>query len=98
MPTRADRHLRAIQLAQDCHELGARARTIHHVTSLPPRDLQRFFFTDPKATPRGRAPEGSMLGEVGLAFLEERAHALDAVLRLERHFLSAALGAQLLLQ
>jgi hypothetical protein len=57
MPTRADRHLRAIQLAQDCHKLGARARTIHHVTSLPPRDLQRFFFTDPKATPRGRAPD-----------------------------------------
>jgi hypothetical protein len=57
MPTRADRNLRAIRLAKDCSTLGARTRTIHHVTGLRPRELQRLFFTDPKATPRGRAPD-----------------------------------------
>ena len=57
MLTRADRYLRAIRLAKDCSELGARARTIHHVTGLPPRDLQRLFFTDPASTARGRAPD-----------------------------------------
>jgi hypothetical protein len=33
-----------------------------------------------------------------LALLEEGAHALDAVVRLQGHLLGAALGAQLLLQ
>lgn len=57
MLTRAERYLRAIRLAKDCNELGARVRTIHHVTGLPPRQLQRLFFMDPAATPRGRAPD-----------------------------------------
>jgi len=57
MLTRADRQLHALRLAKDCMELGARARTIHHVTGLPPRELQRLFFPDPKVTPRGRAPD-----------------------------------------
>ncbi len=57
MPTRADRHLKAIRLAKDCNQLGARTRTTHHITGLPRRELQRLFFTDPKATPRGRAPD-----------------------------------------
>lgn len=56
MPTRADRHLRAVQLAKDCAVLGARARTIHCITGLPPREIQRLFFNDPQATPRGRPP------------------------------------------
>ena len=57
MHTRADRHLRAIRQAKDCCDLGARARTIHHVTGLTPRDVGRLFFTDPQNTPRGRAPD-----------------------------------------
>lgn len=57
MSTRADRYLRTIRLAKDCSELGARVRTIHHITGLPPRELQRLFFTDPTAIPRGRAPD-----------------------------------------
>ncbi len=57
MPTRADRHVGAILLAQQCAELGARCRTIHLVTGLTPRDLQWLFFSDPQATPRGRAPD-----------------------------------------
>ena len=57
MHTRAERHLRAMRQAKDCCELGARSRTIHHVTGLTPRDVQRLFFTDPQTTPRGRAPD-----------------------------------------
>jgi flagellar transcriptional activator FlhC len=55
--THADRHLRALQLAQACVELGARIRTIGHLTRLPHRQLQRLFFTDPQAIPRGRPPD-----------------------------------------
>lgn len=57
MPTRADRHLRAVRLAKDCFDLGARGRTIHHITGLPPRELRRLLFSDPQAAPRGRAPD-----------------------------------------
>ena len=57
MPTRADRHVGAILLAQQCAELGARCRTIHLITGLKPRDLQWLFFSDSQATPRGRAPD-----------------------------------------
>lgn len=56
MPTRADRHLRAVRLAQDCASLGARIRTIQHITGISPREVQRLFFPDPQATPRGRPP------------------------------------------
>jgi flagellar transcriptional activator FlhC len=57
VPTRADHHLRAVRLAQECAMLGARTRTIHHVTGLPPREIQRLFFNDPQAIPRGRPPD-----------------------------------------
>lgn len=57
MPNRAERHLRAVKLAMDCAELGARVRTIHHLTGLPPRELQRLLFNDPQTIPRGRAPD-----------------------------------------
>ena len=40
----------------------------------------------------------SVVRKMRLALLEERAHALDAIVRLQRHLLGAALGAQLLLQ
>jgi flagellar transcriptional activator FlhC len=56
-PSRADRHVGAILLAQQCAELGARCRTIHLITGLKPRELQWLFFSDPQATPRGRAPD-----------------------------------------
>ncbi|WP_428422696.1 FlhC family transcriptional regulator [Methylibium sp.] len=56
MPTLVDRKLRAVQLAKDCRDLGARARTIHHVTGLPKPELKRLLFPDSKALPRGRAP------------------------------------------
>ena len=56
MSTRADRQLSAMRLAQDCAQLGARVRTIHHLTGLNTRDVQRLFFNDPQAIPRGRPP------------------------------------------
>ena len=57
MPTRVERHLRAVRLAKDCAELGARIRTIHTITGLPPREIQRLLFNDPQAIPRGRPPD-----------------------------------------
>jgi len=59
MPTRGDRHLRAIQLAKQLAELGARLKTIHSITGLPPREVQRLFFADPRTIPRGRAPDST---------------------------------------
>lgn len=57
MPTRADRYLRTIRLAKDCAELGARVRSIHCITGLPSREIQRMFFNDPSSIPRGRPPD-----------------------------------------
>jgi hypothetical protein len=57
MPQRADRRLRSLLLARDCALLGARTRTIHHVTGLSVREAQRLFFPDPARIPRGRAPD-----------------------------------------
>lgn len=57
MPTPADRHLRAVRLAKDCRDLGARRSTINHVTGLQPRVIQRMLFPDSKEAPRGRAPD-----------------------------------------
>ena len=62
MRNRAERHLRAVKLAMDCAELGARVRTIHHLCGLPPRELQRLLFSDPYAIPRGRAPDSPVRG------------------------------------
>lgn len=59
MPTRGDRHLRAIQLAKQLAEQGARLKTIHSITGLPPREVQRLFFADPRTIPRGRAPNST---------------------------------------
>lgn len=40
-----------------CAGLGARIRTINHLTCLPRRELLRLFFPDPQAVPRGRPPD-----------------------------------------
>ena len=57
MPTRVDRQLRALQLAKDCAALGARVRTISHVTGMPPRALLQLLFPDRRSVPKGRAPD-----------------------------------------
>ncbi|WP_407277584.1 FlhC family transcriptional regulator [Aromatoleum evansii] len=59
MPTRGDRHLRAIQLAKQLAALGARLKTIHLITGIPPRQVQALFFPDPRSIPRGRAPNSA---------------------------------------
>lgn len=59
MLTRGDRHLRAIQLAKQLAALGARLKTIHLITGIPPRQAQSLFFPDPRAIPRGRAPDSA---------------------------------------
>ena len=57
MPTRGDRHLRAMQLAKQLVALGARLKTIHLITGIPPRQVQSLFFPDAHTIPRGRAPD-----------------------------------------
>ncbi|MEQ7989556.1 FlhC family transcriptional regulator [Xanthomonas hortorum] len=57
MTTPGRRHLRALQLAQACVELGGRVRTVSHITRLPRGELRRLFFPDPRSIPRGRPPD-----------------------------------------
>jgi flagellar transcriptional activator FlhC len=59
MPTRGDRQLRAIQLAKQLAALGARLKTIHLITGIPPRQAQQFFFPDAGTIPRGRTPDSA---------------------------------------
>lgn len=54
---RIDRRVRALALSRDCAELGARVRTIHHITGIGTRELVRLLFTDRSQPPRGRAPD-----------------------------------------
>ena len=57
MQTRVDRQLRALTLAKECAALGARVRTISHLSGINPRDLLRLLFPDRQAVPRGRPPD-----------------------------------------
>lgn len=59
MRTRGDRHLLAVQQARELALLGARLKTIHAVTGLPPRQVQSLFFPDSNTIPRGRAPDSA---------------------------------------
>jgi flagellar transcriptional activator FlhC len=54
---RVDRQLRALTIAKTCAALGARVRTIVHLTNLPPRELLRLLFPDRLNVPRGRPPD-----------------------------------------
>jgi len=59
MPTRGDRRLCAMQLAKQLAALGARLKTIHLITGIPPRQVQSLFFPDARSIPRGRAPDSA---------------------------------------
>lgn len=48
--------MRALKLAHDCAMLGARVRTIHHLTGLRPRELLYLLFNSLAPPPCGRAP------------------------------------------
>ncbi len=54
---RAEWQTRALALAKECAQLGARARTIHRLTGMPLPEIQRLFFVAPRSAPRGRAPD-----------------------------------------
>lgn len=54
--TRVNQRVRALALARDCAALGARVRTIHHLTGLRPQELLHLLFSD-RTPPRGRAPD-----------------------------------------
>lgn len=56
-PKRIDARVRALSLSRDCAELGARVRTIHHITGIGTRELVRLLFTERNQPPRGRAPD-----------------------------------------
>jgi hypothetical protein len=58
MPTRGDRHLHAMQQAKQLAALGARLKTIHLMTGMPPRQVQSLFFPDAHDS-RGRAPDSA---------------------------------------
>lgn len=55
--TRVNQRVRALALARDCATLGARVKTIHHLTGLRPQELLHLLFSDRKPPPRGRAPD-----------------------------------------
>jgi hypothetical protein len=55
-PLRVDRQLLALQLAKKCAALGARVRTISHLSGLPRRELLRQLFPDRSRVPKGRPP------------------------------------------
>lgn len=55
--SRVDQRVRALAVARDCAALGARIRTIHHLTGLRPQELLHLLFTDRSPPPRGRAPD-----------------------------------------
>ena len=54
---RIEQRLRALALARDCALLGARIRTIHHLTGLPLKELKLLLFADNVEPSRGRAPD-----------------------------------------
>lgn len=55
-PLRVDRQLRALHLAKECAALGARVRTISHLSGLPRRELLHQLFPDRSRVPKGRPP------------------------------------------
>ena len=55
--TRVNQRVRALALARDCAMLGARVRTIHHLTGVRPQELLHLLFVGGAQPPRGRAPD-----------------------------------------
>ncbi|MFP5476139.1 MAG: FlhC family transcriptional regulator [Gammaproteobacteria bacterium] len=54
--TKISQRIRTLKLAHDCAGLGARIRTIHHLTGLRPRELLYLLFNAHAQPPCGRAP------------------------------------------
>ena len=81
--------------ARSGHAFGEWAQAWHQAGA---RLIGGCCRTTPQGHTRHRRAARSILGKMRFALLEERAHALDAIVSLQRHLLGAALGAQLLLQ
>ena len=57
MTPRIDRQLNALGVAKQCAAMGARVRTIRHLTGLPAREVLHLLFPDRQSVPRGRPPD-----------------------------------------
>jgi len=55
--TYVERHIKALSVAKACFELGARVKTVCHLTGLNRHELVRLFFIDERSAPRGRPPD-----------------------------------------
>ncbi|MDZ7855924.1 FlhC family transcriptional regulator [Sphaerotilus sp.] len=53
----AERHIRALELARDCVQLGARTRTVEVLTGLSASQINRLFHGHPRPSQRGRPPD-----------------------------------------
>jgi len=53
----AERHIRALELARDCVQLGARTRTVELLTGLSASQINRLFHGHPRPSQRGRPPD-----------------------------------------
>lgn len=57
MPVRqSERHLRKLELARECAQLGARLRTIEILAGLNQRQILELLHADRRVPPRGRPP------------------------------------------
>lgn len=56
-PPRIERQLQALRLARDCADLGARVRTLVHMTGLPAHELRSLLSSSLRPPARGRAPD-----------------------------------------
>jgi hypothetical protein len=55
--SKVERHIRALGLAKECAALGARIRTMSHVSGLTHGQLTHLFFAARDSAPRGRPPD-----------------------------------------
>jgi hypothetical protein len=53
----AERHIRALELARDFVQLGARTRTVELLTGLSATQINRLFHGHPRPSQRGRPPD-----------------------------------------
>lgn len=80
--TKISQRMRALKLAHDCAALGARVRTIHHLTGLRRREILYLLFNKQDRPPCGRPPNS--LEWYHKANLPERVEASVVIARFQR--------------
>jgi hypothetical protein len=55
--SRIDARIRSLALASDCAQLGARVRTIQHLSGVHPSEIVRLLFSKRHPPPCGRPPD-----------------------------------------